>query len=387
MGDGNVISVVSDAMKITYPENQFTANYENEMEFYKQIEKTGKYLFGGKQAIVPLSKGRIQGGGWVPENGDLPSARSLNPANATVTLKYLYQRAYLTNQVMEMGTGSGAFADILTQVIQGMDESLRKKYNFNLYRTSTGKITDITTGATSTSFVVDSIKGLYLDQALDIYTGGTATKVGDGVIITDIAEATNTITLDTSLTLVTGDDVYAAGDYGNAMNGLLDGLAATGTYHGIDKAANSWWQGKVTSAVGALTDDVMTSLKTKAEKAGAKPTMWLTTREVRDKIWKNLLRPDRRYSDVTIAGGVKTFDYHGLPVVVDNDCPEGHLFCIDPKFIKIFRTKDFNWIESAGNRLIYVPGKDAYEMCLRGYQNMLVSYPGALPYATGITES
>jgi hypothetical protein len=386
MGEGNTLSTVSEALKITYPEGKFTENYENEMEFYKQIEKTSEYVYRGKQAIVPLLKGRVQGGGWRPENGDLPNARSLQAANAAVTLKYQYQRGYLTSQIMQMGTADGAFSDVLAQIIQSMDASLRKKLNFQLYRTSTGKITQVTTGATSTSFVVDSLKGLYLDQEIDFYSGATATVVAAGCIITDIAESTNTITIDTSITTTTGDYIYGAGDKDNAMNGLLDGLATSGTYMGIDKAANSWFQGKATTSVGALTDDILTKLKRQADKAGAKPTMWLTTHEVKSKIWSNLLRADRRYNDVTIAGGYKTFTYHDLPVVPDNDAPEGTAFCVDPSFIKIFRTKDFNWIDDDGNKLHWVPGKDAYELCLRGYLNMLVTYPGAIPYASGITE-
>lgn len=400
MADANTMSAIDASLKEAYPIDYFEKQFSEQKELYKKIEKLSASNFavidmGGRRSVIPIMKGRIAGGGWRAENTALPQARSLQPANLYVSNKNIYHRAYITGQVLEMAKQNWeAFVPELELLTTSMDESIKKKFNFGLYRDSTGSITQITTGVTnSTTVVVDSLKGLYVDMPIDVFTTQTGgTQEVTAATITDIAEDTNTLTLDAQITCSTSSYVFEAGDQNNALDGLFGNLATTGTVHGVDKAGtgNGWWKGNlINSTSKAIADADLKLLKTAALKANdTEPgRFWLTTYEVADQVWDKLLRPDRRNNDAVIAGGVETFKYHGYPFVCENDCPKGKIVLVDPTKVKLLRVSDFNFIMNAGSIQHPVSGYDAVELTLRSYCNLLVTYPKAVPYSTGFLEA
>lgn len=401
MADANTMAAIDASLKEAYPIGTFEKQFSEQKELYKRIEKLNASDFsvinmGGRRSVIPIMKGRIAGGGWRAENTALPAARSLQPANIYVSNKNIYHRAYITGQVLEMASQNWeAFVPELELLTTSMDESVKKKFNFAMYRTNTGAITTITTGViNSTTVVVGSLKGLYVDMPIDVMTteaGGT--QEVSSAVITDIADSTNTLTLDVAITCTTGSFVFEAGDQNNSLTGLLANLSATSTsWHGIDKTAtgNGWSKGTIVNSTSkAISDADLKALKTAALKANPNEPgrFWLTTYEVADQIWDKLLRPDRRINDTKIAGGVDTFTYHNYPVVCENDCPSGTLFLVDPTKVKLLRVKDFNYIMNAGSIQHPVSGYDAVEISLRSYCDLLVTYPKAVPYSSGFLEA
>ena len=400
MADMNTMSAIDASLKEAYPIGTFEKQFSEQKELYARIEKLSASDFatinmGGRRSVIPVMKGRIAGGGWRAENTALPSARSLQPANLYVSNKNIYHRAYITGQVLEMAKQNWeSFVPELELLTTSMDESVKKKFNFAMYRTNTGAITQIKLGVTGASAVtVNSLKGLYVDMPIDVYTTETAgTHEVSSVVITDINESTGTLTLETPITCTTGSYVFEAGDQNNSLTGLNANLATTGTVHGVNKAGagNGWAMGSlINSSAKAISDADLKALKTSALKANPNEPgrFWLTTYEVADQIWDKLLRPDRRISDTKIAGGVDTFTYHNYPVVCENDCPAGHIYLIDAGKIKLLRVSDFNYIMNAGSIQHPVSGYDAVEISLKSYCDLLVTYPKAVPYSTGFLEA
>ena len=396
MAAGNTLTVIDSILKELYPINYIKDQFEDEKEFYKRLKKSSDYFkYGGKKAIIPLRIERAQGVGSRAEDGDLPDARSSQFSNMEVTTKYNYFRGRITGQDIDFASGNlETFTEHLEDIMTDGMESLMKNYNFQLYRTSTGEITQVNDASVSaeTTFTVDSVVGLKVDMAIDVYTATSGgSQEADGVVITDINESTKLVTVDTSVTLTNNSYIFTAGSRGSALNGLLDGVALTGTYHGIAKGTYSWFQGnRVKASAGVITDDFLTAMKTASETRGRKADMWLTTPAIKDEIWKRLLRPDRRYNEVTIAGGLKSFEYHGLPIVWDNDMVEGYVFLPDMRDLVMAEGKGgFAYLGEAetGKRLVQISGKDAYEFGIKNYSNLALTYPKGLPYISGVTTS
>ena len=393
----NTLSAIDAALKEAYPIGTFEKQYSLQKEFYKRIGKLSTSDFqeielGGRRAVIPIQNGRVFGRGWRAEGGALPDAQTLNTANLYVSSKSIYVRSSITGQAIKQAEQDfEAFMPSLRLLQESMDESVKKKFNQGLYRTSTGSITTLTSSpSASTSVTVTSVKGLEPGMFIDVYTTETAgTQEVDTVKISSISSLT--LTMASAITATTGSYVFEAGDQNNAMNGLLDNLASSGTIHGVAKGSTGWWEGNpVDASVGVIVDADLKALRTAALKARNEEPgrFWLTTFEVADQVWDKILRGDVRHSNVTtIAGGVETFTHHGYPFVTENDCPAGYCFLIDPEKIKLLRVMDFEYILNAGSQLHPVSGYDAVEMSLRSYCNLLCTYPKAVPFSYGITES
>ncbi len=391
MAEKTLISNISAFLKELYPEDALETQFNDEKEFYHQIEKTSDVLmYGGRQAIIPVRKWRGNGLGARNEDGDLPDAGAPGYDKWTVTLSYHYDREYVSNQTLEMAKGGDmSFLDAMSDLSADMMEALLKDYNWKMFNTSAALRCTTTGTVAGTTFVASTLKGLHENMSIDIYNAAGTTLNGATVKITDIAESTNTITIDTSVTSDASSNVYQAGEKNISLHGLLDGTATSGTYQGIARSTNSWAIGKaISTSSSAITHKLMVQMYTAALNKGAKPKFWLCDRELADMIYLNLLAPDQRHTDTDIAGGFKTFTYRDLPVVTDIDSPAGDIWCVDPKKIKIIQTvSGFHWAENDGSRLFRIPGKDSWEILLRNYSDMLVTQPNAVPYCTSITES
>jgi len=387
MASKNTTTNVSAFMKTMYPDSSLHDQMEDLKHLYKEVEKSdfNKYSYGGNEAKIFIRKGRIQGLGSTTEDGDLPDARSSLVANPTITLKYNYARAYVTNQQLEFAYGgSASAADYLTELSEDMVQSAMKKYNFDLFNTSDAWITQVNGAVTDdTSITVDSTAGLKLDQEIEIHnTLGTATV--ENVIITDIVDST-TITVDTRVTVSDNAYIINQGDYGNTINGLKDAISTTNTYHGIARTGNGYWQGnQVNTDSTTIADTHLSDLMKETQKYGKNPKFFLTTLDLYWSIWKNILKPQRQIDTATITGGMEVYKYHGLPIVWDNDCTSGYVYCVDPSIIKIFQSgSGWNWMDEDGSRFCRVSGKDSFEMLYRNYSNMIVTHPKGLPVVTG----
>lgn len=382
-------------MKDVWTGETLLKQFEDEIELWKQISKppADSFTFRGKKVEYPVLPSWGGGNGSAAEDGDLPTAGATPNELAYVTVPYHYNRKYITNQLLTtaMGGDSSAISSI-DLLYEAQTNGFKKDMNWKAFNSSTGLRT-LVNGAVNagTSIVLDSVKGFYEGQALDFLAAAdNSTEQATDVVVTDVNEDTKTITVDTAVTLTDNDYVYQAGEKDKSLNGLYDAYQTTGTYHGLARSGNSFWQGKVISSTAStpISDTLLTSMRTAAQK-GAKPKFWLTSFEIKDMIWKNILRQQINLTNVVkIAGGMETFTYHGFPVVPDNDCTAGLIALIDPSMIVLIQGKEgINWMEDGGSRLLRVSGKDSYEVLLRYYANILVKKPRYMPVCTGILEA
>jgi len=392
MADADLLSTISAFLKESYPVDRIIEIINNDYEFYKNVKATSDfYEATGKYAVVPIKFGQDGNLGSRSEDESLPESGGSQGIQATIYPKYHYNRTYVSNQIIEQASsGSGSFLNYMDDKVIGMMNSLVKDINWKLFNSYTGLRTQVNGAVSSnTNVVVDSVVGLREGMKIDIYNSTNTTKQASAVEITNINEETLTLTLDTAVTCDNDGYIYQAGEKDKSMNGLLDCLATTGTFFGINKGTYSVFAGKVINSTAiTITNKILTQMKTAALKAGAKPKFWLTTPEIQDQIYLHLLAQDQRSNTTKIAGGYETFSMYGYKVVPDVDCPPGYIFLVDTDLIQIHQTPSgFHWLEIGGSRLIPVSGKDSFEMLLKVYNNMFVTKPKGIPYAYNISQS
>jgi len=146
-----------------------------------------------------------------------------------------------------------------------------------------------------------------------------------------------------------GTGLYSAGTDAKELDGLGLAVATSGTYAGIDRSANTWWQAKRPSALAnhaALTLPVLNGLQTSVTSGGRFPTLCLTTQAIYNRIWGILQGTQQFYSvsekDAQMASaGFNNFVFNGTPFLVDPKIPNvaaetgGQLYFLNEDFIKL----------------------------------------------------
>lgn len=158
---------------------------------------------------------------------------------------------------------------------------------------------------------------------------------------------------------------YADGP-GNDFNGLwnlvggYDSTAAVGseargyaTVGGIDPANNAFWRSQIHDAgqaAEAITNGVagfghtvdttldrqkMTNVFNDCSVGGDTPQFIITTQELHEE-YETLLQANVRHMDASLAdAGFQALEFKGRPVLFDDDCPSGHMYFINPKYLRL----------------------------------------------------
>jgi hypothetical protein len=122
-----------------------------------------------------------------------------------------------------------------------------------------------------------------------------------------------------------------------AVTGLEAIIATTGTYGGIARSGNTFWQaGYVDATAETISENrMLTAFNTASQNGMEFPDLIITTRA----IWQTyhgLLTDNVRYEDKTMANlGFKSLTFMGIPIVWDNDCPSGTMYFVDTDAIRL----------------------------------------------------
>lgn len=164
---------------------------------------------------------------------------------------------------------------------------------------------------------------------------------------------------------------------------LTEGDCYAGTWSGNDviKAKLQNYQNALWAANVLFNGGVLRSLDTDLLQQGfdlverngrAKPSIGITNYGVRRR-YIDLLVPDRRFIGqytYKLDGGWSAIDFNGIPIVVDQDCPEGSLFFLSEPNLKLYTMSDFHWLDKDGAILKYVDRRDAWEAVLAYYAEL-----------------
>ena len=146
-------------------------------------------------------------------------------------------------------------------------------------------------------------------------------------------------------------EILATGTWGvgggNAIDGLSLAVASSGTYGGLSKSANTWWQSQIDSSTATLTASALQVLFGSATDGGRHPTIIVSKQAQYNRFWA--LNTSLQQYTVEPAGadeqlasaGFSNLLFNGVPWVVDSHVPADAGTSRDPIFML---NEDYLWI-------------------------------------------
>lgn len=375
---------------------------QNELTALKRIERTSDGVVetvGGKYVDFPVRVSRNTGIGNRAENEALPAAGAQGYAEVHVPLRYAYGRGRVTGQVMQLAEKNvQAFASAMDEEMDGLKRDLLKDSNRQVYGDGTGLLATVTADGLNT-VTVDNVQWLEVGMRIDIRntsTGALLTASG-GVNITAINQSTKVVTYDGSdVTATTSHGLYREGNFAGGTSRELTGLAkivaASGALHSLDPATQPKWAALVKSNSGtnrALSEGLMIETADGVRVNGGMTTLILGGLGVR-RAYFNLLTQQRRYTDTKeFAGGFTglAFNYgKEVPMVEDVDAPPNKMYFLDEDKLKIYRNKEWHFVDDEGHILKWVTDYDAFEFLMRQYWELGTSQRNSHALLSDLTE-
>lgn len=356
----------------------------------KRIERTSRGVTttaGGKYVDFPIHVSRNTGVGWRRELEALPEAGNQGYAEVHVPLQYGYARIKVTGQVMDLADSDPqAFASGFDEEMSRVKDDVAKDDNRITYGDGSGLLATVTADGANT-VTVDNAQYLEAGMRIDILVKATGSAVG-GFVNRHIVSATEAgvVTYDGADAAVTADGtmgLYREGNYLSGTkrepSGFSNIVSDTVTLHGLTVAAQPKWAATIHGNSGtprALSEGLMIALcDAVRKKSGKKVTVILGSLGAR-RAYFNLLTQQRRYTDTKeYAGGFQGLPFNygtEIPMVEDVDAPETTTstklyFLHEPSF-KIYRTKDWHWMDKDGTILKWVDGYDAWTGAMKKYE-------------------
>jgi len=143
------------------------------------------------------------------------------------------------------------------------------------------------------------------------------------------------------------------GNGGKDITGLAAAIANTGTYGGIDRSTNSWWNAIILSnhattpgTAATLSLDKMVRLFLTLSDGNDQPDLILCGQATWLEYYKLV---EAKVQINTTMGkkladyGFQTLEFMGKPIVADPNCPEGIIYFLNSKYMKFRVHKDANF--------------------------------------------
>lgn len=344
---------------------------------------------------------------------------------------YMKRGMYATLQfdglALACGKGAGAVKDLLKAETEAIMSYIPHKLNKQFWGDGSGRLAILSAAiaASTTGYVdgdttnlgwfgIDSngytppSRYLFEGMSVDIYNASGVLQASD-VKISTLSEGgagTDTLTFATAISAddnsyLFDHDTYTTTEAAGTgvpmgLAGIIStanatiGITASSAFQGINRSTYNWAQAQVFnmgSAIGSpavVTEKKMLEVIQKCERYGM-----LSVILTNDVIWRNLfeiLKADKTMpNDPGYWGGLTGMKFYGgkakgLPIIYDEDIPDGRMYFIDDKSIMISAPdkNGMDWLPGdSGNILSRVQGKDEYAANLRWYYNMTCKKPKA----------
>ena len=213
--------------------------------------------FSGDSVRVPLILNTPQGAGGVSEGGTVNTPHALRTNEAHVRLSELVSPLSITSKLRKVSLSNSA-AEALALRVTGARESLARILNEMMHGDGDALLASITGAGGSPGLTLPVGTGanwfnLYPGRIVDVRTRSTGADPGQGLMrrIASVDKAGGNVVFDTAsfgggsgaITFAATSGTYIEGTYGNAMQGLGQVTAITGTFEDIDKALVPEWRG------------------------------------------------------------------------------------------------------------------------------------------------
>lgn len=355
---------------------------QNEVVLPRRIERTSDGVtsnVGGKYVDFPVKVKRNTGIGYRAENGQLPASGNQGYAEVHVPLRYGYGRVRYTGQLMELvKTNVQAFTNAVEAENEGLKDDIAKDSARIIYGNGVGTIATLADTATSDTHLVDNAQWLEVGELVDVLTISSGSPTGglQNATILAINYDTNSVQFSSSFTAALTQGVFRAGNWNVEPSGMKNIVAATGVLHTLDPATQPKWASRINANGGTprpLSEGIMIALCDDIRRQGGQTSLIMTSLGVR-RSYFNLLVQQRRYANTKeFAGGFTglAFNYgREIPVVEDVDHPPKKMHFLQEDEFKIFRSREWHWMDDDDHVIKWVNDFDSWEAVLRQYSEL-----------------
>lgn len=428
MATATTLSTVNALTKEIY-QGQIREQLQNEIVGLKRIERTSDGVtseVGGKYVTFPIRVQRNPGIGYREEDENLQDAGRQGYARVNVGLKYGYGRVALTGQAMDLAESNPqSFASVMDREMSGLKEDIRKDSARIFYGDGTGTWAKATGAKTGQTIPVDSVVNFFgqIGAVLDIVAGNGATSgaehpayvdpnstnpallnaplnvypvgaalIASKVVLTGVDVANKTITVSGTLgTVAAGNSIVRTGNYLREPYGLAAIIGTQKIFY-CDPAVYPVWKSVMNANGGTnrpLSEGLMIKMTDDVRMNGGVTSLILTSLGVR-RAYFALLTQQRRYTNTKeFAGGMTGLAFNNgreIPVVEDPDAPENKMWFLQEDDYKVYRDKDWSWLDTDGGIWKWVTNKDAFEAVNKQYWQIGVERRNSQGLLSDITE-
>ncbi len=356
---------------------------------FKGIEASADGIdFVGNEFRIPLRSGRNPGVGSRSENAVLPAPGNESFVYISDPLRHHYGLFNITGQLLKASESSeGAFKRALSVEMEGTVDSLKRKVNIDAYGDGTGVLATTTaSNSGDTTLAVDTTVNLEVGDIVDVVDYSGPTYKANARTITAIDRSTLVVTLSgANITCASDDDLIRASsdstsgtpnnDKDQVINGLASIVDSTGTLHGLAQSSYAWWASTEIAAASAVVGDNLLRQLTDSigrESGDEENLVMITTRGIRNR-YANTLTAYKRFNDaqaVKLRGGFTALMFDEKPIVVDDHCPVGTIYCLNTDQLFWSQMSDWDWMDEDGKALKWESRYDRYIAVLYKYCNM-----------------
>lgn len=343
--------------------------------------------FVGSEFRIPIRISRNQGVGSRAENVVLPAPGNEGFTQISEPLRYHYGLFNITGPLMKASeSNEGAFKRALTVETQGTTDSLKRKINIDAYGIGDGSLATVRTAATTSTVDVESTINFAVGEIVDVRDVSGSAWTAAARTVTAVDRTNRTVTLSgATIAFEVGDLLIRASsdsttavpnnDFNATINGLQKIVDSTGSLHTLDPSSVPQWSSTEIDANQAVVGDNLLRQLTDSigfESGDDTEMVLITTRGIRNR-YANTLTSLKRFNDaqsVTLRGGYKALLFDDKPMVVDDQCPVGHVFALNTDALFWSQNSDWEWMDQDGEVLKWEPRYDRYIAVLFKYCNL-----------------
>lgn len=360
---------------------------------------TRRSNFVGRQVRIPLILNVKQGTGNFAETGTLNVARQINDNVSYVTMARIGHPVEISLDLMKaVDARDWAYAgDALKLEMDQAEIAMSRVENEEFWGNGDALIAAVATAQTnSTTITVGTSANfyqLYPGRVVDLLTRSNGATVSLGREITAQDPTAGTITVDAAVTTPTTAGIYIEGSYGNAIQGIRQPFATSGTFQSVNLATVTQFRGvdgRGTTAAADLSMAIMDGASRRLQSAsGTTVDFWVGDPAAIDKFGQGLISQFRWQPKITrLQTGWEGIDYRGAPLIPDFDAPVGELYGISKKAITLYGYEQGpNWDETTGSKFMRFTRSAPVEAWLIDFVQLGFHKPNALVRVANLNQA
>jgi hypothetical protein len=386
-------------LKITT--GRYTSNFETVPLLFNRLNKGSGNALSDRGFEIPTGISGNWNHGFMTDGGAYPAGGSTKTLRPAVYFKEFVGSTRLTVRAVETIKGdAGSVKSWLALNMDGQIETGYKMSNRYAYGTGNGLLGTISTGAASTTQTFNNDQNVrYFGNGmkLDFWDPTFSVLRGTATVTSYPIPGQTTITIDSSVTTVTGDYVTVHGGANQAFTGIKaivdDTTEAPVMFQSVSRNTYPNYRAQVIDADGAgldlelLTQMIGAKIQVQYGMANRDKTeLWAypsQTAAFQSLGW-NLKRIEEGSKSVKL--GYTSYEFQGMAFTEDVDCDKDRVYYLDFDKLEKFVAKGFGWMQTDGRILRLIPSStsgSAYDSIVEGYWNACYNFGSPDPRPLG----